>query len=250
MLSIFKKAITTERVTQEPSKNDKAVPSRSRGALALNKNCTKCGVCAEKCPRKALKVNKKGISVDYSACIFCGLCIDKCETGALKHTGFYQLAKQTKKNLVAPLGELEDLKESLNKQINKVFGRSLHIRHLDAGSCNGCDWEMTAMTNPIYDLQHLGLDIVASPRHADILLVTGSVTKNLEQAVRMTYEAVPAPKMVMAVGSCAIDGGIFKGSDSVLNGADKVIPVDIYVPGCPPRPQAIIYGLLHLLNRV
>ena len=129
-------------------------------------------------------------------------------------------------------------------------GRSIQIRHLDCGSCNGCDFEMAALLNPVYDIQRFGLDFVASPRHADMLMVTGVVTRNLTQALLMTYEATPAPRLVMAVGACAASGRTFGDTYAIRGGADALVPVDIYVPGCPPRPQALLYGLLLSLDRL
>jgi NADH-quinone oxidoreductase B subunit len=143
----------------------------------------------------------------------------------------------------------EKLGEELKERIRKNFGRSLSIREVDAGSCNGCEVEVNALTNAIHDIERFGLHIVASPRHADMLLVTGPVTRGMLPALLQTYKATPAPKMVVAMGSCAISGGIFRGSYAVLDGVDKVLPVDVYIPGCPPRPQAIIQGILMALDR-
>ena len=139
--------------------------------------------------------------------------------------------------------------EKLSSLIAARLRRSLHIRHLDAGSCNGCDWELTALLNPFYDIQRLGIDFVASPRHADLLLVTGTMTRNLEEAARLTYEAMPGPKLVVAVGACAMGGGVFAQSYATARGVDSVLPVDVFIPGCPPRPEAIIHGLLLAVGR-
>jgi Ni,Fe-hydrogenase III small subunit len=142
------------------------------------------------------------------------------------------------------------LAAKLGERIHGVLKRSLHIRHLDAGSCNGCDWEIQALLGPAYDIQRLGIDVVASPRHADLLLVTGSVTRNLTKAARMTHEAMPAPGIVVAVGACACGGGVLQGSYCTAGGVDNVLPVDVWIPGCPPRPQALIHGLLLALDRM
>jgi len=128
------------------------------------------------------------------------------------------------------------------------FGRSLHVRHLDAGSCNGCDWEIAALLNPYHDLQRLGIDFVASPRHADLLLVTGVMTPHLEEAALRTYEAMAEPRLVVAVGACAIGGGVFAGSPQSRDGAAPTLPVDVFVPGCPARPEAVIEGLLMAID--
>lgn len=134
--------------------------------------------------------------------------------------------------------------------IQRVLGPSLHARHLGVGPCNGCDREITALLNPIHDVQRLGIDVVASPRHADVLLVTGIVTRNLEKVARRTYKAMPEPRLVVAVGGCAVSGGVFAGSDAGRNGIREVLPVDVFVPGCPPRPESLIHGLLVALGRM
>jgi len=143
----------------------------------------------------------------------------------------------------------ERLGEELKGRIRDAFGRSLSIREVDTGSCNGCEVEVNALTNAVHDLERFGLRIVASPRHADMLLVTGPVTRGMLPALMQTYKATPAPKMVVAMVSCAISGGIFRGSYATFDGVDKVLPVDAYIPGCPPRPQAIIQGILLALDR-
>jgi Ni,Fe-hydrogenase III small subunit len=146
--------------------------------------------------------------------------------------------------------DASDLADRLGQRIHALLRRSLHVRHLDAGSCNGCDWEIQALLGPVYDIQRLGIDIVASPRHADLLLVTGSVTRNLEQAALATYEAMPEPRLVVAVGACACGGGVLQGSYCTAGGVPNVLPVDVFVPGCPPRPQALIQGLLMAVGRL
>jgi Ni,Fe-hydrogenase III small subunit len=138
----------------------------------------------------------------------------------------------------------------LKRAVDARLGRSLHIRHLDSGSCNACDWEMTALLNSVYDVQRLGIDFVASPRHADLLLVTGVMTRNLEQAARMTYEAMPEPRLVVAMGACAVGGGVFAQTYAAAGGAEAVLPVDVFIPGCPPRPEAIIQGLLIAVGKL
>lgn len=134
--------------------------------------------------------------------------------------------------------------------IRRRLGRSLHVRHLDAGSCNGCDWEVAALLNPVHDVQRLGVDFVASPRHADLLLVTGVMTRNLEEAALRAYEAMPEPRLVVAVGACAISGGVFARSYAGRDGIGGLLPVDVYVPGCPPRPEALIEGILMAMGRL
>ena len=138
----------------------------------------------------------------------------------------------------------------IDQKARRLFGRSLHIREVDAGSCNGCELEISALANPYYDMERFGLHFVASPRHADCLLVTGPVTRNMAEPLRRTYEATPDPKIVIAVGDCANNCGVFKDSYAVLGGVDKVIPVNVFVPGCPPEPVEILRGILTALNRL
>ncbi len=142
-----------------------------------------------------------------------------------------------------------ELAEAVGVRARARLGRSLAIRMVDAGSCNGCELEVNAANNPIYDLERFGIRFVASPRHADCLLVSGPVTANMAEALKRTYDAIPAPKWVVALGDCARDGGCFAGSYAVLGGVDKVVPVDLHIPGCPPPPKQILAGLLALLER-
>lgn len=135
------------------------------------------------------------------------------------------------------------------KKINRIFGKSLRIRQVDAGSCNACEWECTALTNPVYDIQRFGIDFVASPRHADVLLVTGPVSRQMELALKKTYLAMPEPKLVIACGDCAINGGVYKGSYATVDGASSVIPVNYRIHGCPPTPATIVKELVILMKR-
>lgn len=242
MLQTLRKVISTGTVTEEW--NQAGVPERFRGEINVKHEiCNICTKCIEICPVGALSLVDNKLNINHRACIFCGRCVEMCDKGALDHSQNYLLAELNG-------AEPKVLGGKLRKKIRNVLGRSLAIRHVDGGSCNACDWEMVALGNPIYDLQQYGIDFVASPRHADMLMVTGTVTRNLTQALKMTYEAVPDPKLVMAVGSCAASGQTFGKSYAVRGGTDAIVPVDIYVPGCPPRPQALIYGLLLALDRV
>src|SRR5512133_3926537 len=145
---------------------------------------------------------------------------------------------------------LAELAASLERAARRRLGRSLSIREVDAGSCNGCELEIHALNNAFYDLERFGLHFVASPRHADVLLVTGPVTRNMREALERTYNATPDPKWVVAVGDCALDGGIFSGSYGVVGGVSAVVPVDLHIRGCPPSPTALLKGLIALLERV
>jgi Ni,Fe-hydrogenase III small subunit len=154
----------------------------------------------------------------------------------------------TEAPLVADDDALAELAANVDRAARRRLGRSLSIREVDAGSCNGCELEIHALNNAFYDLERFGLRFVASPRHADVLLVTGPVTRNMREALARTYDATPDPKWVVAVGDCALDGGLFSGSYAVVGGVSAVVPVDLHIPGCPPRPTQLLKGLLSLLE--
>jgi Ni,Fe-hydrogenase III small subunit len=139
--------------------------------------------------------------------------------------------------------------QQIRERADRIFGRSLHIREVDAGSCNGCEVEIVNLNSPVYDLERFGIHFVASPRHADLLLVTGPVTRNMELALKKTYDATPAPRLVVAVGACGCSGGIFGVNYATRGAVDAVIPVDVYIPGCPPNPHALLHGILLAMGR-
>lgn len=224
--------------------------------------CDMCGECAARCPSRAVVIDKAAgsIGINIDECIFCALCEDICPVKAARMTNGFELAQKDRNTLRVseaaadygtitdePIGNIED---RLAESIKKTFRRSLQIREVDAGSCNACDYEANALNNPMNDIERLGIHFVASPRHADMLLVTGCVTRNMELALIKTYNAAPDPKLVVAVGACACSGGIFRDSYAARSGVDRILPVDVYIPGCPPRPQAIMYGILKAINRV
>ena len=224
--------------------------------------CTKCGECMTRCPSGAIITNPqtKMLGINLDTCIFCALCEDVCSEGAVQMSKEFELAEKSRASLrVEPLhvddemiseDSYEDLGKRVESQIRKKFGRSLQIREVDAGSCNACDNEINTTNNPFNDIERFGIHFVASPRHADMLLVTGTASRNMELALLKTYEATPNPKLVVAVGACACSGGIFRDSYSSRNGIDSLLPVDVYIPGCPPRPQAILYGILKAIDRI
>jgi Ni,Fe-hydrogenase III small subunit/NAD-dependent dihydropyrimidine dehydrogenase PreA subunit len=245
MFNILKHTLKTGTVTANyPGKPDIA-PEGFRGKPEfLSDRCTYCGECAAACPPGVIlreeENGRKTLTLSYRGCIFCGRCEEVCPHGAIRLTQEYELAVKT----------CEMMGERLSERIKKIFGRSLHIREVDAGSCNACEVEVSALSNPVYDIERLGIHIVASPRHADMLLVTGPVTRNMELALLKTYKATPEPKLVAAMGSCACSGGIFGDTYASGGGVDRFIPVDVYIPGCPPRPQAVIFGLMVALDKL
>ena len=233
--------------------------------------CTACDECARACPTGAIhtgasSTDTRTVSLSYAACIQCRACVAACPEQAIAVSGDVEVAAHSREQLARtaaftvdpatrratfrqveaePGLSLAEAASRLKARIQGRLGRSLHVRQVDAGSCNGCELEIAATSNPIYDLERFGIHFVASPRHADALLVTGPVTRNMEIALLRTYEAAPDPRVVVAVGACGCSGGIFgEGTYAAIGGVDRVVPVDVYVPGCPPRPQAILNGLL------
>jgi len=233
------------------------------------RRCTACGDCARACPTGAIEVAETGprrtVSLSYGPCISCRECLPACPEGAVTAGNEFDLAAYTREQLTRrgsfdvdpasgratfrgeeslPGPTLAESAEALAARIRGHFGRSLHVRQVDAGSCNGCELEIGATANPVFDLERFGIHFVASPRHADLLLVTGPVTRNMEIALLRTLEATPEPRVVVAVGACGCSGGLFgEGTYASLGGVDRVVPVDVYVPGCPPPPQAILAAL-------
>lgn len=211
------------------------------------------------CPTKALFSIKENNSMglDNGKCIMCGYCnevaskiIEINSKPAIPTKIRDQLIDYSSPQIISEEKSYEQIGNELKEKIQKIFGRSLAIRQVDAGSCNGCEIEIAALNNPIYDIERFGIHFVASPRHADVLLVTGPASRNMEIALLRTYEATPDPKIVIAVGACACSGGIFGDTYATTGGIDKVIPVDVFIPGCPPRPQILLQGLLLAINRM
>jgi Ni,Fe-hydrogenase III small subunit/ferredoxin len=228
------------------------LPERFRGRPAVSpKPCAEgCAACAEVCPTQAVKIGAdKRVRLDLGKCLFCAECVAACPEGVLSYTTDHRLAANTREDLVLSGAEAR-LARTLDEKSRKLFGRSLKLREVCAGSCNGCEAELTALNNVVFDLGRFGIQFVASPRHADGIVITGPVTENMRAALRATYDAVPSPKIVIAVGACALSGGPFAGSPQVHDGADSTVPVDLYVPGCPPHPLTILDGLLRLLGRL
>jgi Ni,Fe-hydrogenase III small subunit len=172
-----------------------------------------------------------------------------CPEGAITYSQDYRLATRTREQLVIDGRSLE-LAEALDEKTRKLFGRSLKLREVSAAGCNGCEADVNVLSTLVFDLGRFGIQFVASPRHADGLLITGPVSENMRTALKDTYDAVPSPKIVIAVGACAISGGPYIGHSEVHNGADSFVPVDLYIPGCPPHPYTILDGLLRLLGRL
>lgn len=279
MFKIIHKTIATGIVTTMYPREPVQLCEDFRGRPHFDfEKWTDARPAAEVCPTGAISLrdsdDSRKVTVDYGLCVFCGLCAEASSDNAVRITQEFELATKNRRNLVLTAeyalnadgthrqvgavhrgsGNVEANVESVGQkargEIHKLLGRSLAIREVDAGSCNGCEVEIVALNNPIHDIERFGIQFVASPRHADMLLVTGPVTRNMELALLKTYQALPEPKVVVAVGACGISGGIFGENYASLGGVDRVLPVDVYIPGCPPRPQALLHGILLAVGRL
>jgi Ni,Fe-hydrogenase III small subunit/formate hydrogenlyase subunit 6/NADH:ubiquinone oxidoreductase subunit I len=275
MFEILQKSLKTGVVTTRYPLNPPEVSSRMRGRPEIDfAKWHDARPAVDACPTAALaSQDRDGVreaSLDLGKCVFCGLCA--LADPAIRMTTECELAVGSKQRLTTtaryrlqPDGthaELLSGAESADSQISdssgallkgaiaKALGRSLHIREVDAGSCNGCEIEIVGLNSPVYDIERFGIHFVASPRHADMLLVTGPVTRNMELALRKTYDAMPAPRLVVAVGACGCSGGIFGQNYATCGGVDSVLPVDVYIPGCPPNPHALLHGILLAVGRL
>ena len=281
MLQILRKSFATGVVTTNYPETPAEVSPYARGRPGIDfANWKDSRPAAAICPTGAIAcADDNGVrtaTLDLGKCVFCGLCAEvdttirmtnQCELAArrgedLVTRATYSLKPDgTHERLTTPPATLNEERAGvrggfeatcleLKVRINKVLGRSLHIREVDAGSCNGCEVEIVGLNSPVYDIERFGIHFVASPRHADMLLVTGPVTRNMELALRKTYDAMPAPRLVVAVGACGCSGGIFGQNYASLGGVDKVLPVDVYIPGCPPNPHALLHGILLAVGRL
>jgi len=227
------------------------LPDRFRGYPRIDPaRCrTGCSLCVDACPTGAISTDRRGPRVDLGRCLFCSECEAACPDGAIAYGRDHRLGARRREELVVD-GETQRLVTALDERTRRLFGRSLKLRQVSAGGCKGREADVNVRNTVVFDLGRFGIQFVASPRHADGLLITGPVTENRRLALQKTYEAVPSPKIVIAVGACAIAGGPFIDHPEVHNGADRVVPVDLYVPGCPPHPITILDALLRLLGRL
>jgi Ni,Fe-hydrogenase III small subunit/Pyruvate/2-oxoacid:ferredoxin oxidoreductase delta subunit len=231
---------------QEPT-----MPDRFRGLPVLDSSkCPEdCRACADACPTNAIAIDAQGVSLDLGRCLFCTDCVEACPEGAIRYTQDYRLATRGREDLVLQ-GQILKRAQALEEKSRRLFGRSLKLRQVSAGGCNACEADLNVLGTVVFDLGRFGIQFVASPRHADGIVVTGPVSENMRSALLATYAAVPAPKLVIAVGACAISGGPFVDNPEAHNGCGSLVPVDLYIPGCPPHPMTTLDGLLRLLGRL
>jgi Ni,Fe-hydrogenase III small subunit len=233
--------------------------SRMPGVHAQALTTTIARRAVASCSASALAIDEADedsiLSLDYGKCTGCGNCIEVGE-GAIFHAASVPCGVSRQALVLrwdvergVELRYDESTLTAAAREIRAIVGGALNIRQVDGGSCNGCEAEIAALTNPYYDLERFGIHFVASPKHADMLLVTGPVTRNMAEAVKKTYEATPSPKLVVAVGACGCSGGIFAQSPEVAGSVDSIIPVDAYIPGCPPTPAMLLTGILQTLRQ-
>ena len=232
---------------------DPKLSDRFRGCPSVDasKCASDCRSCQAVCPVQALERDAAGLlRLDLGECLFCRNCENACPQKAIRFSQDYRLAARKREDLMLTPGGTLCLAQALDEKTRKLFGRSLKLRQVSAGGCNACEADTNVLNTLVFDLGRFGVQFVASPRHADGLLVTGPVTENMREALKQTYDALPSPRLVIAVGSCAISGGPYKGQAEAHDGAGRLLPVDLFVPGCPPHPFTILDGLLRLLGRL
>ena len=226
------------------------LPDRYRGKPELDCSLCPpdCRACAAACPTTAITFEQGRPALDMGRCLFCADCTAACPEGLLRFTREHRLAAWAREDLVLPTPRPAQGAPSNGARLH-IFQRSLSLRQVSAGGCNACEADVNVLGTIAFDLGRFGIQIVASPRHADGLLITGPVTENMKLALEKTYQALPPPRIVIAVGACAISGGPYIDHPEVRNGAASVVPVDLFIPGCPPHPLTILDGLLQLKTK-
>ena len=245
---MIRKSLANLVSSKRPAESLEQMRSRPLMMPFINGDCDSCGGCADVCPTRAISLSD-GWTIDLGKCIFCMDCADSCPRSSIMKVPapLYALRRE---DLIFSVSKPPKESEGIVDQDKiRALGPSMAIRELDTGSCNACEVEVNCMSNPYYDMGRFGLKIVASPRHADVLLVTGPMTNNMQRAALETLEATPSPKAVVAMGTCAISGGIFVEGDVRGKGIGDTLDVDLFIPGCPPPPERVILALLKAFGR-
>jgi len=253
MLRALVHRLRTGYRTEVYSGKQPQLSDRFRGLPVIKEGaCGDCKACLDACPTVAVTMassEPRRPQIDLGKCTFCGDCQSACPDDAIRFGAEARLAARARDDLIVRAGDWQPRAAMLDQKLRAMFGRSLQLRQVSAGGCNACEADINVLSTIGWDLGSYGIKIVASPRHADGLLITGPVTENMRTALAETYAAIPEPKIVIAVGACAISGGLFAGLPEVHDGVHS-LPVDLYVPGCPPHPVTILDGLLAMLGRL
>ena len=253
MLTVLKERLRQKyRTMSYPEKETPQLPERFPGLPRIKGDTCPhgCSACGEVCPTGAVTVTHRGIaSIDTGRCLFCRACEKACPEELISFTGDHRLAALKREDLLVTPGAGSQ-KETQPPVSAKLFRRSLKLRQVCAGGCNACEADSNVLSTPAWDMGRFGIQFTASPRHSDGILITGPVTNSMLEALNRTYEAIPKPRVVIAVGTCAISGGMFAGHPEQNNGVTEILPVDLFIPGCPPHPLTILHGLLKLQGRI
>lgn len=246
-LARFKQGHRTIRYPAESP----VLPDRFRGLPMVDtaKCPDGCHACAQACPTDAITIDGTGFHLDLGRCLFCTDCLEACPEGAIRYSKEYRLATRNREDLIYD-GRTLKLAAALEQKTRRLFGRSLKLRQVSAGGSGACEADLNVLGTVVFDLGRFGIQFVASPRHADGVVVTGPVSENMRTALLETYAAVAAPKLVIVVGAEAISGGVFRGNPEVHDGCASLLPVDLFIPGWPPHPLTILDGFLRLLGRL
>lgn len=250
MLKALRERVRQKHRTTKYPAEAAHLPELFRGfpRLDQDKCLNHCRACIDVCPTGAV-AHANGLTLDMGKCLFCPECQHACPAGAISFDRDEKLATSEREDLVVRAGEERRPAHAMRKELRALYGRSFKLRSVSAGGCNACEADTNVLSTVGFDLGRFGIQFVASPRHADALYVTGPVTENMRVAMLKTWDAIPGPKLVIAAGSCAIDGGPYHGRHEVHDGVDKFLPVDLYIPGCPPHPLTILDGLLRLVGQ-